>query len=125
MIRTLVRAVQPPKITKAVEAALKVYQRGIQKRAPRKSGALGKSFKIKLSGTSGEVSSNLIYAVPQEKGAYIKPHGKALKFSGSGGVTFLRRGVRLEPQPYLGPTFDQDTDQAVEAFVDQLFRNVK
>lgn len=120
MIRSAVRALQPPQVTAAVDAALQVYQRGIQKRAPHKTGRLARSFVRSASGTSGEVSSDLIYAGPQESGAWIapiKPH-VALKFAGSG--VFVRRPIRLKAQPYVAPTFTSDSDEAFGAFAREI-----
>jgi len=120
MIRSAVRALQPPQVTAAVEAALRVYQQGIQRRAPRKTGALGRSFTIEASGYSGEVGSDLVYANPQEQGAWIAPKNKSLKFQGAGGVHFQRKPIRLKPHPYVGPTFNQDSPRAVAAFAREI-----
>lgn len=125
MLRSVVRALQPPQVTAALDAALQVYQRGIQSRAPRKTGQLASSFTISSSGYVGEVGSNLIYAVPQERGAWIapkKPH-VALKFTGSG--VFVRRPIRLRPRPYVGPTFQADTPQAEVAFQREIDRAIQ
>jgi len=121
MIRAAIRALQPPNITAAVDAAVVVYQQGIQKRAPRKTGALARSFTRTVSGTSGQVSSDLIYAVPQEAGAFIAPKtGTTLKFAGSGGVHFQRKPIRLKAQPYVAPTFVSDSDKAFGAFAREI-----
>jgi hypothetical protein len=125
MLRMAVRALQPPAIGRAVDAALQVYQQGIQKRAPRKSGALAASFKRQMTGEAqGEVGSDLIYARPQEQGAWIAPKGKALKFEGSGGVHFQGKPIRLKPHPYVGPTFDQDSPHAEAAFMSEIDRAI-
>ena len=125
MLASVVRALQPPAISRAVDAALQVYQHGIQSRAPRKSGALAASFKRETTGAyTGEVGSDLIYARPQEFGAWIAPKGKALKFEGSGGVHFQGKPIRLRPQPYVGPTFDQDSPRAEAAFMSEIDRAI-
>lgn len=124
-LRSVVRALQPPAIGKAVDAALQVYQRGIQARAPHRTGALAASFQLKKTGPyTGEVGSNLIYARPQEYGAWIAPKAPhvALKFTGSG--VFVRRPIRIKPQPYVGPTFQEDTPRAEAAFMSEIDRAI-
>ena len=123
MLRAVVRALQPPQITAAIDAAVEVYQVGIQSRAPNQSGRLARSFRrIRTGPYSGEVGSDLIYARPQEYGAWIAPKNKALKFTGSG--VFVRRPIRLKPQPYVGPTYQQDTPRAEAAFQREIDRSL-
>jgi hypothetical protein len=125
MLRSVVRALQPPHLGAAVDEALKVYEAGIQSRAPRRSGQLAASFQRRMTGaTIGEVGSDLIYARPQEFGAWIAPKSPhvALKFTGSG--VFVRRPIRLKPQPYVGPTFQQDTPRAEAAFMSEIDRAI-
>jgi hypothetical protein len=126
MVRSAVRALEPPQVTKAVEAAVEVFQRGIQARAPHKSGDLARSFRRSMTGPySGEVGSDLVYAPVQERGAWIGPkRKKTLKFAGSGGPVFLRRPVRIKPQPYVGPTAEQDSPRAFEAFAREIDRAI-
>lgn len=98
-----------------LRAALDVYAAGIDRRAPRRTGALAASFKIIGNQTHGEVSSGAVAARVQEHGAWIAPKRKtALRFTGPP-VGFIRRPVFVPAQPYVGPTFTQDTARAVDA----------
>lgn len=125
MLRSAVRALQPPVVGAAVDAALQVYQAGIQARAPRRTGHLADSFQRRMTGPAqGEVGSDLIYARPQEYGAWIAPKNvTTLKFAGSG-VHFQRKPVRLKPRPYVGPTFQQDSSRAEAAFISEIDRAI-
>lgn len=127
MLRSAARALQPPQVTSAVRAALEVYQAGIRRRAPHKTGRLAQSFEITMTGPdTGEVGSDLIYARPQEEGAWIAPkRKKALHFQGASGPVFLRRPVRLRPRPYVGPTATEDEPRAFEAFAAEIDRAIE
>lgn len=124
MVERAQKAIGPPGVTEAVKAAAEVYREGIARRAPRRSGRLAGSFEVRvLSATEAEVSSGLVYARPQESGAFIRAKGRALKFTGAGGARFLK-WVRVRPQPYVAPTFASDSDKAFEAFCDHIERNI-
>lgn len=98
-----------------LRAALDVYAAGINRRAPRRTGALAASFKVTTNGpASGSVSSSSVAAHTQEFGARIAPTKTALRFTGPP-VTFIRRAVFVPAQPYVAPTFTQDTQRAVDA----------
>lgn len=117
-------ALSPPKVTDAVRAAAEVYAEGIARRAPRRSGRLAGSFEVRtLSATEAEASSGLVYARPQESGAFIRAKGRALRFTGAGGVRYLK-WVRVKPQPYVAPTFASDSDKAFEAFCDHVDQSI-
>lgn len=122
MIEDAVDAVSPPNITDAVKDAARVFQRGVARRAPRKTGRLANSFTVsQVSATECEVSSDLVYAHVQEFGAYIRPRrrGGRLRFTAGGGVRFAK-AVRIRPQPYFVPTFHADAGDAFEAFADRV-----
>lgn len=126
MIRSAVDAMSQPDISYAVRDAAEVFQRGIASRAPRRSGRLAGSFEIRsVSAHEYEVSSDLVYARPQEEGAFIKPRnrGGVLAFR-SGGPRFLK-WVRVRPQPYVAPTFVADADEAFDAFADRVDRSLR
>ena len=87
--------------------------------APHRSGRLAGSISTRpVGGFSAVTSTDLIYAQITEFGGTIRPvHAKVLAFNPGGGVVFARR-TRVPSQPYWLPTFDQDTELAVDAFAD-------
>jgi len=117
------RASSPPVVTDAIEAAMVVYQKGAQGRAPRRSGALAKSIEVSRTGpTSASVGTDSPYSLTQEFGATIRANKQKLMFTPRGGnLTFIRK-VRIDPQPYFLPTFDSDTPAAEQAFGDVFDR---
>ncbi len=123
MLRSALAAVDPPKLTEALRDAAEVFQRGIARRAPRRSGRLAASFDVQtVSPTEVEVSSGLVYARPHEEGAFIRADkAKALRFT-AGGPRYLK-WVRLKARPYVAPTFASDADKAFDAFTDSVERN--
>jgi len=71
-------------------------------------------------GDQRPVSSDLIYAVPQEAGAFIAPKsGTTLKFAGSGGVHFQRKPIRSSPA-IRRPDVSSLTDKAFGAFAREI-----
>ncbi len=120
MIRAAIDAVSTPNISYAVRDAALVYARGIDRRAPRRTGRLAGSFEIEaFSPTEYEVSSDLVYANPQESGAFIRGRRSPRKVLRVGGGRYLK-WVRVKPQPYVAPTFAQDSDKAFDAFADRV-----
>ena len=118
-----IAAASPPAVTDALVAAMRVYQKSAQSRAPKRSGALAASIQLEVTGpTSAAVGTDSPYSLVQEFGATIGAHKQFLKFSGNGGVKFVRR-VRINPQPYFLPAFDSDTPSAERAFGDEFDRN--
>jgi phage gpG-like protein len=125
MLSAAVSAVTPPSLTQAIRAAAKVYAQGIAARAPRKTGALARSFDIaSTSTTSVDIGSDLIYAPVQEYGAKIKAKkAKALRFYVGKQLVFAR-SVTIPARPYVAPTFAADTDRAIGAFGDRIDVNL-
>lgn len=125
MLAAARKAFESPRVTDAVRAALAVYQAGIQRRAPRKTGDLANNFTIEVAGSSGSVTSDQIKALTQEQGAWIAPKNKkALRFSGPP-VAFVKKPVHVPARPYVAPTFSDDSDKAVDAFAEQVDRNIQ
>lgn len=80
-------------------AADKIAEK-IGEAAPRKSGALQRSWKgTTISSTRAIVSSDSPYAKAQAKGAYFRGSRKKLKFD-VGGRTIFMRGVRIPATNY-------------------------
>lgn len=126
MLRAAIDAIEPPSITYAVRDAARVYGAGIDRRAPRKTGRLARSFEIiPLSATSYEVSSDLVYAPVQEFGATIRPRrAQALRFFVGGRLVFARK-VTIPAQPYVTPTFEADSGKAFDRFADRVERSIR
>lgn len=122
MVDRAIRAVSLPNASYAVRDAARVYARGIERRAPKRSGRLARSFEIRpLGPLEYEVSSDLIYAPVQEYGAFIKPKTrKVLRFADG---RFSMR-ARIPAQPYVAPTFTADSDAAFDAFADRVEREL-
>jgi len=111
-----IAASSPPVVTEAIEAAMAVYQKGAQDRAPQRSGALAASIEVTRNGpTSASVSTDSKYALIQEFGGTVVANKQKLKFAGRSGIVFIRK-VRINAQPYFLPTFDSDTPEAEQAF---------
>jgi len=119
MVDEASRGLSPPGVTDAVVAAAEVFRDGARRRAPHRSGRLAGSISTRpVGGFSAVTSTDLIYAQITEFGGTIRPvHAKVLAFNPGGGVVFARR-TRVPSQPYWLPTFDQDTELAVDAFAD-------
>ncbi len=117
-------ALDPPRITEAVRAAAETFREGIAGRAPRQSGRLAASFEVEtLSATEAQAVSGLVYARPQEAGAFIKPKAKKILKLSTGAMQF-QKFVRIKPQPYVAPTFAADADKAFDAFADHVERGI-
>lgn len=117
-----IAASSPPVVTEAIQAAMAVYQKGAQSRAPKRSGALAQSIEVSSTGpTSASVSTESKYAAIQEFGGTVRATKQKLVFEGHDGAVFVRK-VRIKPQPYFLPTFDSDTPEAEQAFGDVFDR---
>lgn len=116
------RASTPPAVTDALEAAMVVYQRSAQRRAPRKTGALAESIQVERNGETVSVGTDSPYSLVQEFGATIRAKKQKLEFTGRNGIVFVRK-VKIQAQPYFLPAFDSDTPAAEQAFGDVFDRN--
>lgn len=117
------RASTPPAVTEALVAAMAVYQKSAQDRAPVASGDLKRSIQLEVTGpTSVSVGTDSPYSLIQEFGGTIRARKKKLMFSGRSGIVFIRR-VKIHAQPYFLPAFDSDTPSAEEAFGNVFDRN--
>jgi len=116
------RALEPPAITEAVEAATDVFGGGARRRAPKRSGRLAESIKKrKITDTSYEVATELVYANITEFGGTIRPdRRKVLKFAS--GIFSMH--AKIPAQPYMIPTFEQDSEKAFNAFADKVDRSL-
>jgi Bacteriophage HK97-gp10, putative tail-component len=116
MIDRAVRACSPPMITAAVGDGADVFGAGARRRAPKRSGRLTGSIKKKQTGPySFEIATDLVYAQITEFGGTIRPKTKKVLKFGDG--TFSKR-ARIPAQPYMIPTFNEDSDAAFTAVAD-------
>lgn len=124
MVERAVEAVSPPDVTDAVRAAAETFRDGIARRAPRRSGRLAASFRVNtVSAYEAEAVSDLMYARPQEEGAFIRPvRARALVFN-AGGPQF-RKWIRVKKQPYVSPTFAADANKAFDTFCDHIEQSI-
>src|ERR1700743_2497589 len=90
--------------------AAQVYMVGIRGRAPRLTGRLAVSFYVaQTSSDTVTVGSDLVYAPIQEYGGRIvAKNATNLRFVIDNRVVFVR-SVNIPAQPYVLPTFEQDT----------------
>lgn len=106
---------------KALKAGAKVFEEGMQGRAPVDTRTLKKSIKARKNGQKsykigpGEKLIP-IYAAPQEYGAKGNPY---MVFKTKAGWRKVRS---IKPTPYVRPTWEQDRDKAYQAFKEQLFK---
>jgi phage gpG-like protein len=122
MIDRAIQACSPPAITAAVGAGADVFQDGARRRAPHLSGRLAASIQKKKTGPySYEVSTNLVYAQITEFGGIIRPKNKKVLKFGNG---IFSKFSRIPKQPYMIPTFNEDSEAAANAVADAFERSL-
>lgn len=125
MLRRGREALEQPNITYAVRDGALILARGIDRRAPRRSGRLARSFQVSpVSATEYTVGSDLIYAPVHEFGAVIFPRRRRfLRFVIAGRVIFAKK-VTIPARPYVEPTFVEDGQRALDRVAERIERAI-
>lgn len=101
---------------RTLEVGSKRIAEAIGKAAPHASGKLEASWQAEtLTSTKAVVHSRSKYARKVDQGAYVTPHGKALRFRGE-----FRKWVRFAPHPYVKTGLRRRGSIMRAAFAEQM-----